>query len=140
MTESGVQPRRLVATIVHGSLLASVAMYWVVLEIAAPPPRADFQSALLYALAGMAVLDALFAWQIDRVLPSLADKIRSGDEGATFVRNIIRWALCEAIAIFGLALAFMGAPRAPVLGFFGVAVALMVAFSPWGASPPRRPS
>lgn len=126
--------------IVFAAMLATIVIYVgiafaiVHTDAMVPPPAlasAPLSHPLFLALAGMAVVMLVITPILRaRMLPARG----SGDAKQALARiraaDILSWALCEAIAIFGLMLTLLSYEIVFVLGFSGVSAAAMLAYAP----------
>lgn len=123
-------------------MLASMGIHAMLLflGIASPAqaPAAEAEGAapglpLPMILAGAAAVNLVLAFVARRLgRPTLYPHVEGqGFRLPPFVAHIISWALAEAVAIFGLVLAFTGtAPQSWSLGFVGVAALAMLLLRP----------
>lgn len=121
--------------IVHYAMLLSIVLYAFFAIAYGPPPR--LASGIIFPLlAGVAVLLAVAAVVMrgkmirpyEELLPTApGDKgaLRRWQSGYIFI-----FALCEAIAIYGVVLRFIGFSSAKVLPFFVSGFVLMLLFRP----------
>jgi hypothetical protein len=123
--------------IIHAAMLFSIVLYAFISLRAparpAPPPT------VLYAVVFVALADVGLILILRNKLLASSGPISSGqsDDNVVIARwrsaYIITWALCEAIALFGLVLRYMGFAMTQAMIFFGAGFVLMALFAP------RRP-
>jgi hypothetical protein len=101
--------------VVQLSLLASILLYWIVGEVVGPRSRPiDPSLSYLFTTLGVAIVGVIFVVRRTMVL-------RAGESLATRPEDTLslkQWrtgylatdALCEALALFGLILRFLGGP------------------------------
>lgn len=106
--------------IVWIGMLGSVLVYGVILALVSPPrdPEAD---TLALALAAMAVPVGAFSVVVHRLLRL-----------APPTGPIVRWAMAESVAIFGLVAAFLGGPPLIAGLLFAFALVLLAIAYPAG--------
>ena len=121
--------------ILHLAMLVSIPLYFVVAGLIAPQTASDVHT-MRQGLTVMALLFSGVAVVLrKRMLDSAADILRlRPDDTAALIRwraaHIVSFALCEAVALFGLVLRFLGATTFEAAPFFAVAFVLMLAFRP----------
>jgi len=133
-SESG----RRIASVAHVAMLASIALYAGLLWLARPAAleasgRAQISSILLAVglaeYAGATLLGR-------RLLSAAAGRPGAADRVRRYF--LIRFAAADAIAIFGLAAGFKGAPAADSAVLFGVSALALIAAAPtrkaWAAA------
>ena len=125
--------------IVRGAMVAAFVLFAIVgFGLNLMHPR-DVSSSLIYvsialsiwALSGGFRLRQRFVRKANEVLRSHPDDVAAWKRWS--VGNIIFYAMCESVALYGLVLRFMGATPAQTIPFFVVAIVCMLAFGP------RRP-
>lgn len=124
-----------VARGIAAAMLLSLVPYAVVIELVARgvielPPALEGETAEVVrtVLYGVAIADAVLAVALGRLLrpkPGTADP-----EGRMLAATIVSLALCEAVALFGVALFFLTRQATTVYPLFALAVALMLAHFP----------
>lgn len=125
MTEPDASARQVpTARILWAALLASIVVYALVAANVRPdaPPEADLD--VLTAIFAAAAASTLVASAlVSRAL------VRQGAPYVTYC--VLRWALAESVAVFGLVLTFMGASPRVGHAFFAVS-ALAILLQPPG--------
>lgn len=135
-----MEPARKILQIVRLALLGSIVLYVFVGEsvgqsLAAPPDRNLYFALTLVALTTVGMIFAVRRLFVLRAEGRLAaqpedtaalNRWRSG--------HIIIYALCEAVALFGLVLRILGFTLSQVTPFYLVGFVLILLFGP------RRPS
>ena len=112
-------------------LLVSVGLYWPVLGMLDLPPERSLDPVVQKALAalaaatGVAVLFLRF-----NVIPRLLARVAAGTDPTTSLATlrtfyIVCFTLAESIALYGLVVYFLGAPRDDATWFFIAAFALL---------------
>ena len=138
-----IKPKIFTATILHGAMTASLLVYAVVIEIvtrtAGQMGDQESYKMLLPILAVMAGMDLVGGLVLRSFLMAPSRLVSSGsDIGTAFQRwltaMIISDALFEAVAIFGLVLAFLGGGIEIYLPFAGAALLTMIFFWPTSRS------
>lgn len=116
--------------ILYFTLLASMGLYWVVLEMLTgqrEPGDLGPTKLGVQGFAGVVALTVLYL-RFVRLAPLLADT--TGELGARLGRLRFYYILCytlsESVALYGFVLRFLGASREEAIPFFGVAVALFL--------------
>ena len=125
MEEPKAPKEGLVVTAMWMALLQAPLIYLVVGYFArknSQAPAAGGAQTVLVAVFG--VMAAVQAAVIFLVLPKFASKMKP------IVFQLIRWALAEAMATYGLVLFFTGASWAVFLSFVGASLALLLALRP----------
>jgi len=137
-----IEPARSAAERVHwtlwASLLVSLAVYALLPLLMTPPGGGDggVSGVLVAALAMAAVMLGVASFAIRRAL--LTGPVRRGQLDPDRPRDALRvrgiliacWVACEAVAIQGLVLFFLGAPLAVVFAFFAAGALLMLLHAP----------
>ena len=132
--------------IVQAALLAAMVLYVVVAEITGPKPR-PVNPALSYIFSTMAVAVVGMIFVVRRTLVSRSAEILATNPGEVLTLNhwktgyIATYALCEALAIFGLALRFLGDNLLQSLPLYLGGFVLLAFFRPrMQATAPSMPS
>lgn len=147
-----MQGRMLTMRILHLALTASLFIYAVVIHVVLavqktrPPMSSDEATPILVAMAVIALGTAAIAIPIARkkMLPPFKPPEHRDDrlpednlppavgraQAQLLTANILTWALCESIAIYGLVIGFMLQESWPYYAFAGPALALMIFFMP----------
>jgi uncharacterized membrane protein YuzA (DUF378 family) len=148
MTQSSdaqLAQRQQVFWMIYGALLMCIGMYgFIAYSVFAKQTGAGTLSpAMLYALVGVALVEMLIviplmrgkllpprkeATSLDE--PALSDGNFSAAIGQLYVAQIVTWALCESIALFGLVLVVVSHDPRYFLGFAVVAVANFILYRP----------
>jgi len=123
---------------VWAAMLGSIALYVLVAERFAPPPK-ETTPGFFYAITVMAVamIGAIFVTR--RVLVARSENVLATNPEDSFALNrwrlgyLISFGLSEAVALYGLALRFAGSYFSQVVPFFLAGFILMLFFGP------RRP-
>jgi hypothetical protein len=120
--------------IIHAAMLASIVLYAFISYRA--PFRPAPQPMIIYAIAAVCVADfAIIVVLRSKLLPR-SGMISSTESDPKIVLArwrsacIVTWAMCEAIALFGLVLRYMGFAITQVIWFFIAGFALMTFFTP----------
>lgn len=116
--------------ILYFTLLASVALYWWVLELLAAdiePAERGFVTAALMAVAGGTAAAVLYL-RFSLVAPLLRGPIGEPTKQLARLRlyYILCYTLAEAVALYAFVLRFLGAGREESAVFFVAAVALFL--------------
>jgi hypothetical protein len=110
-------PNQSVLQIIWGAFVGAVCLYaltaYGMRQLSGRPPASEALSLLVPTLAGVAALLTALIFSWGQVLVKQADYQ---------AYSIIRWALAEAVGIFGLVLAFLGASGTTAVAFFGWAL------------------
>lgn len=110
--------------IIWFALLASVGIYavvgLVVAPLAAPALAPEQLNLFLMVFALLAMTQSGVAMMVPRILPRLP----------FFTQHILRWALAESIAVFGLVLRFLGGSTLYFLSFLGWSALLLLTLRP----------
>jgi len=111
--------------IIWANLLVAVGVYAVVGYFVAPDRAANEQAlgVLVPVFAVVALFEVLAVFVLR---PVLAERMG----GVAFA--IVRWAVAESVAIFGLALRFLGAPVSTMAMFIAASALLLVWWRPSG--------
>ena len=131
-----MEPARKLLQVVRGGLLASIAMYVFVGEclhpnLAAVPDRNVYFALTLVAITTVGMIFAvrrLFVLRSESALAAEPEDVAALNRWRA--GYIIVYALCEAVALFGLVLRFLGFTLAQVLPFYVVGFVLMLLFAP----------
>jgi|SRR5579864_92977 len=123
--------------IIHATMLISIVLY-AFISLRAPLRPAP-QPVVLYGVAAVCVADlGVILVLRSKLLPHQRPISSSEPDPKILVANwrsacIVTWALCEAIALFGLVLRYMGFAMREAALFFVAGFLLMLLFAP------RRP-
>ncbi len=126
--------------LIWGALLNAVIVYAVVLQVSPPEPAGDENSWLMLRniLLGVAIVAVVASFGIRLfVTTRIADKNDPGGVQKMFASYIVSLALSESAAIFGLVIAFMGAPLSEYLAFFVIGGLGLIAQPPTFLPPAR---
>ena len=128
--EDGLQTFQRVTKIVYFSLLATVGLYWVILEtVFAAVEERDLGIVKTVRLrtGGATAAGALYA-RLSLITPLLADPAAEPARSLVALRtyHILSFALSEAVALYGFVLRVLGASRAEVSPFFVAALFLFL--------------
>lgn len=128
--------------LVYAALLASLPAYLAVVHLAATPvPEGGGDYGVFYGIIGLFSAGVAVAIPIlrKRLMPPRAsgggpapDSVPTRLLGRWLSAQLLSWALCESIAIYGLILAFVAHQPAAYYPFGAVALVLMLLY------PPRR--
>jgi hypothetical protein len=120
---------------VQWSLLASIVLYGMVGEFAGPGPRGvDPGISYIFTTLGVAIVGVIFVvrrtlvWRAAESLATHPDDDLSLNQWRT--GYLATYALCEALAIFGVALRFMGGNLQQSLPYYIGAFVLLFFFRP----------
>jgi cytochrome b561 len=125
---------------VQWAMLASILLYAVVGEVVGSAARGTNPS-LSYAFttAGVAIVGAIFVVRRTLVLRSAEDLAVHPDNPMTLshwrIGYLATYALCEALALFGLVLRFTGSNFQQSLPYYLGGFALLSFFGPRGSVP-----
>jgi hypothetical protein len=131
-----MEPARKLLQIVRGGLLASIAMYVFVGERVSPNLGAVPDRNVYFALTLVAITTTGMIFAIRRAFVLRAEATLETQPGDAASLNrwragyIIIYGLCEALALLGLVLRFMGFTLAQVAPFYVVGFVLMLLFTP----------
>lgn len=123
--------------IIHAAMLLSIVLYGFISLRA--PLRPAPQPVVLYGVAAVSVADlGVILVLRSKLLPPPRPISATEPEPRILIANwrsacIVTWALCEAMALFGLVLRYMGFPMREAALFFVAGFLLMLLFAP------RRP-
>jgi hypothetical protein len=120
--------------IIHAAMLISIVLYaFISLRL---PVHVAPQPTILYGIAFAAVANVGVIFVVRNRLLSTPGPISSPQQNNQGVLArwrtacIVTWALCEAIALYGLVLHFIGFQMSQSLFFFIVGFVLMLLFAP----------
>ncbi len=147
MADERVEPKLRMLRILFVAMLLSIGIYSVIATVivrtrdpAFPIPQPELAAAplsqpLFFALAGMAlVLLAATPLARMKLMPPRSYGHGGGSvSGALqrlFVAEIVSWALCEVIAVFGLVLTMLSYEPTFTYAFGAVAAVAMLAYAP----------
>lgn len=130
----------LMMRILFAALVASVVVYFVIIHVIARGEVQPVEQALAIGLAGIAVALGLLAPFLRRLLMPRKEAARPGSAtpstispggfGRTFAAHIVGWALCEAVAVMGVVLAFLSRDPSTFYPFAAGAVLLFLFLAP----------
>lgn len=130
----------LMMRILFGALVMSVAVYLVIIHVIARGDPRPLDPTMSMGLAGAAVVLGVLAPFARRVLmprrvagPPGAPAPRTlspGGFGRAFAAHVVGWALCEAVAVMGVVLAFIGRDPAAFYPFAAGSVLLFLFLAP----------
>jgi len=124
--------------IVHVALLVSLGLYAYMGEWIQKEPK-TLDPMILKAMAGLALATgAVVLFLRLRLLSAAAEQLRLPSTDASALNRwhmlqIVNFALCESIGLYGFVLRFMGASLSQAAGFYAGGIFLML------LSTPRRP-
>ncbi len=136
-----IDKRLITLRILHLAMLASVAIYELVVHVAAPPPS-EVLPALRYAFAAAAVVTAIAVIGVRRVVMPPREQASPYHAAApvpppsaevfqrAFTGYILCWGLSESVAIYGLVLSFLGGTPAAMHPYAAAAVLLLLTTAP----------
>jgi hypothetical protein len=121
--------------VVQFAMLASVALYWIVGEVVRPFARPlDPTLSYLFTTVGVAIVGMIFVVRrtlVLRAADSLAahpdDQLSLGHWRTGYIATYV---LCEALALFGLILRFLGGPLAQSVPYYLGGFVLLWFFRP----------
>jgi hypothetical protein len=127
-----------VQRIIHGALMTSVVMYGLIsYVIVRAPGGVALPPAVLYTLGGVALLVMVQLPFLRRRLLAPAEPTASAPARPPMVRlvngQMLTWALCEAIALFGLILTFIAHDLRYILGFGALSLLNFFIYRPTAA-------
>ena len=131
-----MDPAKRTLNIIRAALLVSVALYMFVGEQLASGKVGAANAMLFEVMAIVAVANVVLIVVIRRsmVAPSIAALRNSTGDVAALNRwrvgYLVTYALCEAVALYGLILRIMGFSFRLVVPFYLASVILMIYFSP----------
>jgi hypothetical protein len=124
-----------IVRIVRIAMLLSIVMYGFVGEYARPPMNSP-NPIIFYALTFVSIsMAALIIW-MRRLLISPAEAVLAANASETTALNrwragyMVIYAICEAIALYGLVLRFLGFTLSQVAPFYAAGFILLVFLSP----------
>lgn len=130
----------LLMRLLYAALLASVVIYVVIVHIIPFTPVLAPDRTMTLALAIVAGVLGLAAPVLRRVLMPPREPDRLGTStpthihpkrfARTFAAHIVGWALCEAVVVIGLAMAFMTREASTIYPFAGGAVLMFLFLAP----------
>ena len=120
---------------VQWTMLGSILLYAVVGEVLRHSARAiDASLSYVFTTAGVALVGVIFVVRRTLVLRSAENLVVHPDDSATLNHwksgYITTYALCEALALFGLILRFMGCSFQQSLPFYVGGFVLLSFFGP----------
>ena len=120
---------------VQWTMLGSILLYAVIGELLRHGARAiDASLSYVFTTAGVALVGVIFVVRRTLVLRSAENLVVHPDDSATLNHwksgYITTYALCEALALFGLILRFMGCSFQQSLPFYVGGFALLFFFGP----------
>lgn len=122
--------------ILRAGMLVSIALYGLVGELVAKPANQPRNIAVFNALTLLAVVMVAVIVVVRRSLVLRAEEALSSAPGDAAALNrwrggyIVTYAICEAIALFGLVLRILGFTIAQVAPFYVAGIVLMLFFNP----------
>jgi F0F1-type ATP synthase membrane subunit c/vacuolar-type H+-ATPase subunit K len=127
-----------VQRIIHSALMTSVVVYGLIGYVTGRAPSgAPLPPAMLYTLGGVALVVMVQIPFLRRRLLAPAEPTSSAPARPAMVRlfngQILTWALCEAIALFGLILTLMAHDLRYVLGFGALSLLNFFIYRPTAA-------
>jgi len=130
----------LMMRLLFAGLMGSVAIYFVIMHIIARGEPVEVEQTLSIGLAGAAVVLGLLAPVARRLLMprkahgppgrSAPTTLSPGGFGRTFAAHVVAWALCEAVAVMGVVLAFVGRDPTVFYPFAAGSVLLFLFLAP----------
>ncbi len=120
--------------IVHAVFLLSIIFMAVAAEKAAPLDAKDVRM-LQGVLALACISDLGFALWFRRRIPRAVEALRAKPEDPAPLEqwrtaNLVTFAVCEAIALFGVVLRFLGGSFGDSAPFYAVAILMMLVWTP----------
>lgn len=121
--------------LVQWLMLASILLYGFVGKVLGPGPRAvDPTVNYLFSTLAVAVVGAIFVVRRTLVLRAAASLVTHPDDGISLSHwltgYIATYTLCEALALFGLVLRFMGCTFQQSVPFYIGGFVLLFFFKP----------
>ena len=116
------------AKLIWFALLASVGIY-AALPLLIPPMGSEPQAGVLLPLAAAALMTAAMSFVVPSLIAKNAPPEQQGEQ-LDFTLNVVRWALAEAVAVFGLVLYLLGHPVTFAWGFAIASAVLMFVHAP----------
>ncbi|MEW5975145.1 MAG: hypothetical protein AB1898_04985 [Acidobacteriota bacterium] len=132
--EQSVRTVRVIHTAMVVSILAYLGIAYVVLSRRDPVPGGEgILASVLYVLSGLTIVGVFAVRRL--VLPAPDElKTASGDSSEMISKyrmgSIISFVLCEAIALYGLVLAFVSGSMAHLLRLAAVSIVLLLFLYP----------
>lgn len=128
--------------LIYAALIASVPLYLAIAHLAVPPsPEGAGSYTVFYAFIGLFGAGVAITVPVvrKRMMPPRADgagpapeTVPAGLLGRWLSAQILSWALCESVAIYGLVLAFVTHQPTAYYPFAAAALVLLALY------PPRR--
>jgi len=118
-------------TTVWWGMLAAQFIYAGILLFALPGPPPAQDLVLPAVLAALGIVQALAAQVLWVQIKRGAFAGRTGANGTPLPMPIVAWALDESAGVFGLVIAFLGAPQAWSFTLFGVTVVALLLNPYW---------
>jgi cytochrome b561 len=120
---------------VQWSMLASVLLYGILGEIAGPGPRGvDPAVSYVFTTLSVAIIGIIFVVRRTLVLRAAASLATHPDDSISLNQwrtgYLTTYALCEALAIFGIVLRFLGGNLGQSLPYYVGGFALLFFFKP----------
>ena len=120
---------------VQWSMLASVLIYAVLVEVVRPGPRSvDPSLSYIFTTLGVAIVGVIFVVRRTLVLRAAASLATQPDDVLSLSQwrtgYIATYALCEALALFGLVLRFFGCSFQQSLPYYIGGFVLLFFFRP----------
>ncbi len=127
--------------ILQWTMLTSIVLYGVVGEAVGPGVRAVNPTLnYVFSTLSVAVVGIIFVVRRTIVLPAAASLTQHREDGISLnhwkTGYIATYALCEALALFGLVLRFMGCTFQQCLPFYIGGFVLLFFFRPRDPQPP----
>ena len=125
---------------VQWAMLASILLYGIAGEVAGPAPRGvDANLSYLFATLSVAIVGAIFVVRRTLVFRA-AESLATRPEDSLSLNHwrtgyIATYALCEALALFGLVLRFRASPPQASVPYYLGGFVLLLFFRP---KPPVR--
>ncbi len=130
----------LMMRMLFAGLVGSVVVYVVIVHLIARGEAVAVDQTLAISLAGAAVALGLLAPFARRLLMPRKDHGRPGQPapstlsprgfGRTFAAHVVAWMMCEAVAVMGVVLAFVGRDPSAIFPFAAGAVLLFLFLAP----------
>ena len=125
---------------VQWAMLASILLYGIAGEVAGPAPRGvDANLSYLFATLSVAIVGAIFVVRRTLVFRA-AESLATRPEDSLSLNHwrtgyIATYALCEALALFGLVLRFRASPTQASVPYYLGGFVLLLFFRP---KPPAK--
>ncbi len=123
--------------LIQAAMLVSIGIYVVVGEVASRQLTTDVKALYAISFASISLVGAILVVRKTLVLQSEAELRQKPGDPVTIARwrtgYIVTYALCEALALFGLVLRILGFTLAQVWPYYAGGFVLLLLF--W----PRRP-